>query len=310
MSDSATNAIEIQHLTKRYRDKRWRSITAVDDVSFTVAKGEAFGFVGPNGAGKSTTIKTLTGLVQPTSGEAKLFGRNVADPLSRQGLGYVPESPYLYDYLTPLEILQFALGMHGTKVDNPDKHCMHWLEVFGLDAVAKKTLRKFSKGMTQRTALAAAMVIEPQLLILDEPLSGLDPVGRREVVEILQNYREQGGTLFFSSHVLYDVERLADRFGVIIKGKLAAIKTQSELVDNGAHKVRVFFTGCTVPNAIPGRGGRPYLEVARDALWQALDQIRAAGGDVVEVNSSASLEDLFFSYIGPIGGASGYVGSK
>ncbi len=205
-----TRAIAIHDLRKTY-PRRWASppFEALKGVSLEVAQGEVFGFIGPNGAGKSTLIKILTGVMRASQGEAALFGRAVADPAARQGLGYVPENPSLPEYLTPLEILDMGIRLHRVAVPDRRAHALRWLERFGLAEVANKTVRAFSKGMAQRTALAHALAVQPRLLILDEPLSGLDPIGRREVVDILADYRKAGGTIFLTSHVLHDVERLA-----------------------------------------------------------------------------------------------------
>jgi ABC-2 type transport system ATP-binding protein len=169
-------AIVIEELNKTY-PRSWKTppFEAVRKLSLTVCEGEVFGFIGPNGAGKSTVIKVLTGVLRPTAGRAELFGKDVSLPEARRGLGYVPENPSLYDYLTPLEILTMGLAIHGVKLPDPRQHCMQWLERFALAQVASKRVRSFSKGMTQRVALAHAMAIQPRLLILDEPLSGLDP---------------------------------------------------------------------------------------------------------------------------------------
>lgn len=293
------NAIQIEGLYKQYR-KKWRqaSVMAVDDVSFSVAEGEAFGFIGPNGAGKSTTIKILTGVLAPTAGKAALFDLPVSDPKARQGVGYVPESPYLYDYLTPLEILQMSLHLHGVRVANEREHCLRWLERLELGKVAGRMIRSFSKGMTQRVALAQALCIQPKLLILDEPLSGLDPVGRRDVVDILSEYKQAGGTLFFTSHVLHDVERLADRFGLIHHGKLRAVSSPAELVGT-EETVQVRTMGETAVAGMRSEfAGRWVMEIARSELWGALDQLRQAGHMVLEIKPTLSLENAFLRVVG------------
>lgn len=214
------NAIHIENLEKTY-PRNWltKPVKALKGVSLTVPQGEVFGFIGANGAGKSTTIKILTGAMRASRGLVTLFGVRSENPKARTGMGYVPENPSLPDYLTPLEVLRMAMSLHGLKVDAPDTHCMTWLTRFQIDHVAKKSIRSFSKGMAQRTALAHALCVNPRLLVLDEPLSGLDPVGRRDVVDILAEYKRQGGTVFLTSHVLHDVERLADRFALIHQGE-------------------------------------------------------------------------------------------
>lgn len=294
-----TAAIEIENFRKVFAvGVRRTPLVAVDGISLIVEEGEAFGFIGPNGAGKSTTIKVLTGVQGATSGTAKIFGIPVSDPDSRRRMGYVPENPYLYDYLTPLEILTMSVRLHRVQLPHARAHCMKWLERFQLAAVAHRTIRSFSKGMTQRVALAQALCIEPKLLILDEPLSGLDPVGRRDVVDLLSAYKKNGGTLFFTSHVLHDVERLADRFGLIHEGQLRSVRSPGELVGDE----EIFLVRSLGEAAVPGMyedaAGRWAGEVPRAGLWARLDQLRAAGHTLLEVKSTLSLEAAFLRVIG------------
>lgn len=270
---------------------------AVRDVSLEIREGEAFGFVGPNGAGKSTTIKMLMGAIRPSEGSIRVLGFDVSDPRSRLRLGYVPENPCLSDYLTPLEILTMALRLHGVRPSDPLRHCMAWLERFQLAHVAKKSIRTFSKGMTQRVALAHAMAIEPRLLVLDEPLSGLDPVGRRDVVDILFEYNRAGGTIFFSSHVLYDVERLADRFGLIHRGDLLTIRSPQELATDRASEYVAVYRGPLVAGANEVRPGWRELAVGVADLPEAIASIRAAGGCLHEVRPAVSLETVFLQLV-------------
>jgi ABC-2 type transport system ATP-binding protein len=295
-----TPAIDIRDLRQTY-PRRWASpaFEALKGVSLAVDKGEVFGFIGPNGAGKSTLIKVLTGVMHPTSGGASLFGIDVTCSTARVGLGYVPENPSLPDYLTPLEILGMGLTLHRREVADPCRHCMQWLERFSLGEVAGKVVRGFSKGMAQRTALAHALAVQPRLLILDEPLSGLDPIGRRDVVDILSEYRGQGGTIFLTSHVLHDVERLADRFGLIHQGKLLAIQSPNDVVA-GEEYVTV---RCLGQNPFQGfvaeSGGRWVGEVKRDELWVTLDTLRAGGHQIIEIKPTLSLESAFFRLLEP-----------
>lgn len=291
-------AISISGLSKTY-PRGWMTpaFEAVRNVSLSVGEGEVFGFIGPNGAGKSTTIKVLTGVLRPTSGRAELFGKDVSLPEARRGLGYVPENPSLYDYLTPLELLTMGLSIHGVKPPDARAHCMQWLERFDLAHVATKRIHSFSKGMTQRAALAHAMAIQPRLLILDEPLSGLDPVGRKDVVDILGEYRSSGGTIFLTSHVLHDVERLADRFGLIHRGELVAVQSPGDLLHD-AQTVTVRSSGVTqLSGQVEETGGRWRMDTRRDQLWQLLDALRAAGHTILEIRPTLSLEDVFFRYL-------------
>jgi len=301
-------AIALENISKTYaRGWRRQSVEALSDISLSIPKGETFGFVGPNGAGKSTTIKILVGGLLEFSGSASLFGADVHDPKARTGLGYVPENPSLSDYLTPLELLEMGRRMHRCPdVENSSrKECMLWLERFGIADVAHRQIRSFSKGMAQRTALAHALVINPRLLILDEPLSGLDPIGRREVVDILAEYKKNGGTLFFTSHVLHDVERLADRFGLIHKGRMIAVQSPSDLL-NQEQVVTVRSAGV---NAMPGfvaeNAERWVAEVPREQLWKVLKDIELAGHQIVEIKPSLSLESAFFKILGRDNGMTG-----
>jgi ABC-2 type transport system ATP-binding protein len=294
-----TIAIDIRDLRKTY-PRSWASpsFEALKGISLEIEQGEVFGFIGPNGAGKSTAIKILTGVMSPTAGSAALFGIDVTQPGARRGLGYVPENPSLPDYLTPLEILAMGLDLHQCRPADSHRHCMLWLERFGLAEVSTKVVRGFSKGMVQRTALAHAMAVQPRLLILDEPLSGLDPIGRRDVVDILFEYRQQGGTIFLTSHVLHDVERLADRFGLIHKGVLRAVRAPGELVGE-SDKVLVRSQGerPLLPGMVPEPAGRWVVEVTRTGLWDVLRVLESGGHELIEIKPTLSLETAFLHVV-------------
>ncbi len=291
-------AIAIDQLSKTY-PRTWTAapFEALREVSLSVAEGEVFGFIGPNGAGKSTTIKILTGVLRSSAGSAALFGTDVSLPEARRGLGYVPENPSLYDYLTPLELLTMGLTIHGVRLPDRRAHCMKWLERFSLAQVANKRIHSFSKGMLQRVALAHALAVQPRLLILDEPLSGLDPVGRKDVVDILGEYRRSGGTVFLTSHVLHDVERLADRFGLIHRGQLVTVQAPGELLGD-QQTVTVRSAGVTaVPGFVAETNGRWRMNVRRDQLWPVLEALREAGHTVLEVRPTLGLEEVFFRFL-------------
>ena len=293
-----TPAILVDQFRKTY-PRTWKSkpFEAVKGISFEVAVGEVFGFIGPNGAGKSTTIKVLTGATPATAGHISLYGMEASLPESRRGLGYVPENPSLPDYLTPLELLQMSLDVNRVKVANPRAHCLEWLERFSLHQAANKLMRGFSKGMLQRAALAHGLVANPRLLVLDEPLSGLDPIGRRDVVEILAEFKGQGGSIFLTSHVLHDVERLADRFGLIHQGELKTIAHPGDLL--GGEEILVVrslgqtpVAGMTQESADRWQG-----QCARSALWLLLHDLEQAGHRIVEVRPMLNLETAFLKFV-------------
>lgn len=294
-----TPVIAIDGLGKVYATGLMRKpVAAIRDVSLEVRQGEAFGFVGPNGAGKTSTIRILMGLARPTCGSVRIFGIDAGEARARQGIGYVPENPYLYDYLTPMEILAMGLYLHRVRKASARTHCRQWLERLGLGAVADTPIKSFSKGMTQRVAIAHALCIEPRLLVLDEPLSGLDPLGRRDVVELLSQYKKAGGTLFFTSHVLHDVERLADRFGLIHEGRIHSVSSPGELVgDEEIYLVRSSGT-TTVAGMREDSAGRWAGEVGRTGLWDHLERLRDAGHVLLEVRSTLSLEAAFLRVMG------------
>lgn len=288
-------AIEIEKLEKVYAEGVLRRpVHAVAGVSLQIPEGEAFGFVGPNGAGKSSTIRILMGLARATTGTCRLFGVDASLPEARRKIGYVPENPCLYDYLTPFEIVGMSARLHCSESSAVLKaQVMEWLEKLGIGHVANSPVRSFSKGMTQRVALANALAIKPRLLVLDEPLSGLDPIGRREVVEILAEYKRGGGTLFFTSHVLHDVERLADRFGLIHRGELRSVRSPAELV-GAEDKVMIRSSGDDpLPDAREESAGNWLIEVQSARLWAALEEIRRRGHTLREVRPTLSLEAAF-----------------
>ncbi|MCB6184079.1 ABC transporter ATP-binding protein [Leeia sp. TBRC 13508] len=285
-------AIELRHLTKIVRQK-WRQKTILEDINLSVSQGEVFGFIGPNGAGKSSTIKSLMGLYAPSSGDVLLFGQPPTKPSARVGVAYVAETNNLYDRLTPFECVDGMLYFHQVKPDNRKQYIMRWLDRFGIADVADKPIYKFSKGMAQRTALAQAMAVNPRLLVLDEPLSGLDPVGRKLVVDLLSEYKAGGGTLFFSSHVLFDVERIADRFGLILNGRLVMVQTPSEIAKRSSEAHIRYFGEAFNADIVPETGGRKRWTVQKEDLWSALEAIKASGGELVDVQQALTLEALF-----------------
>jgi len=224
--------VEIKDLRVEYRNRALGQATkvAVDGLSLSVHKGEVFGFLGPNGAGKTTTMNVLLGFVNATSGYASLFGVNVREPIARQRIGYLPEMTYYYKFLTAEELLRFYAKVFGIPRSEADKRIDRLLKLVELEAVRKRTIKSYSKGMQQRVGLAQALINDPDLLILDEPTSGLDPIGRMKVREIIQRLKNEGKTVFFSSHELGEVETVCDRVAILHQGKLMVEGRVNELM--------------------------------------------------------------------------------
>lgn len=247
-------ALEIQGLAKSYPVGFWRKTLkpALCPLHLAVNEGETFGFLGPNGAGKTTTLKLLMGIIFPNSGSAEIMGRPYLDPEVRKQIGFLPEQPYFYDYLSATELLDYYAQLSGVSAGERRKRIPALLERVGLADVGKKHLRKFSKGMLQRVGIAQAIVHDPRLVFLDEPMSGLDPIGRREIRELLQDLKGQGKTIFFSTHILSDAEALCDRVAVIHKGELRGVGVVEELKSESGDKSEVIWQGAHALSAVSG----------------------------------------------------------
>ena len=228
-----TCAIDIKNLTKTYKGKRLRTVTALSGISLQIPCGEIFGFLGPNGAGKSTTIKTLTGLIRATTGEAFLFEQPVTQPETRRRVGFLPENPVFYDFLTAREYLVFVGRSFAMEQNLLSRRIDEVLERVQLTSAADRQMRGYSKGMVQRLGLAQTLVHDPDLFILDEPMSGLDPLGRALVKEIIIDLKNQGKTVFFSTHITSDVEAVCDRVGVIVGGRIRTVQPVDTLFREG-----------------------------------------------------------------------------
>jgi ABC-2 type transport system ATP-binding protein len=294
-------------LRKVYRSGFWlnQKVVSLKGCSLTVYQGETFGLLGPNGAGKTTLLKLLLGIIRPTTGRGLLLGKPLGDRSTKQSIGYLPENPYLYDYLTGWEFLELAAGLFQIPPSVQRQRIPQLLELVGLPVAdaRKKQMRRYSKGMLQRVGMAQALINEPELIFLDEPMSGLDPLGRYQMREIILGLKAAGKTIFFNSHILSEVEQICDRIAILSKGELICAGSLPELLGSG--------------NAyhIKGKGGDrgilhkwiPNLTFRHDGSWQGtlqedfydfLDSLRLMGGQIISLDlSHHSLEDFFVQQI-------------
>jgi len=272
-----------------------------------VDEGEIFGFIGPNGAGKTTAIKLLMRLIFPTAGSARILGKPISDIEMHRDVGYLPEQPFFYDYLTAEELLDYFARIHDLTASDRKERVQQMLKKVGLETAGKIQLRKYSKGMLQRVGMAQAILHDPKVVILDEPMSGLDPVGRREVRDIILALKREGKTVMFSTHILSDAEMLCDRVGVIVGGKLRGVGAPEQLVDVKTQSMEIFFelTGqSTAPLLAKATrtGDRYRLQVPEAELYGAIEQVRAAGARILSVTPvRATLEEFFMNLVGADG---------
>jgi ABC-2 type transport system ATP-binding protein len=236
--------LEVENLQKVFlRGFMRRRTVAVDGIGFAVERGEVFGFLGPNGAGKTTTMKMLMGLIHPTAGTARLLGAPIGDLATKRKIGYLPESPYFYDYLSADEFLAMVGRIYGLPKAQRERQAGELLERLGISMARSRPMRSYSKGMLQRVGLAQALMGDPELVVLDEPMSGLDPIGRREVRELIEGLRDAGKTVFFSTHILADAELLCDRVAIIVKGKLRDVGPLGRLLSPKVKRFEVLWSG-------------------------------------------------------------------
>lgn len=236
-------AIVTRELSKTYKSLGKPTVHSLSGLDMEVSENEIFGFLGRNGAGKTTAIKLLTGLIHASRGQAEIFGVNALLPEARERIGYLPEHPYFYEYLTPRETLEFYGELRGVEKKQRREEWLRISELLDLNEFSDRRIRGFSKGMRQRVGLAVALMGDPPLLILDEPMSGLDPHGRRMVREIMLRLRNEGKTVFFSSHILSDVEEISDRVAILVSGKLAACGRIDELAEDYEKAIELSCTG-------------------------------------------------------------------
>jgi ABC-2 type transport system ATP-binding protein len=301
-------AVEITNLTKDYEVGFWRKrkVRALDDLTLSIDEGQIFGFLGANGAGKTTTLKLLMRLIFPTSGSARILGHDIQDVRMHRRIGYLPENPYFYDYLTARELVEYCAELFGFTAPERRKRAADLLARVGLIEKRWDTqLRKFSKGMLQRVGLAQSLVNDPEIVFLDEPMSGLDPVGRREVRDLIASLRDEGKTVFMCSHILSDIEVLCDRVAILKRGRLAQTGHLDELRarPNDPHQMEVMATGAdaaTLQQLLPNGQVTPTpsglrIEIAAENEIEAvLAALRKAGGKVVSIQPiKQSLEELF-----------------
>jgi ABC-2 type transport system ATP-binding protein len=298
------DAIATQNLTKTYRSLGKRTVRSLRSLDLNVAEEEVFGFLGRNGAGKTTTIKVLCSLLKPTRGKAEIFGQDARRREARAHIGYLPENPYFYEYLTPKETIDFYGKLQGL---DPAARAAEWkrlAELLDLEPIGHQRVRGFSKGMRQRLGFAVALVGDPKLLILDEPMSGLDPLGRRMMRELILHLRDQRKTIFFSSHVLGDVEQICDRVGILVAGQMKVSGRITELLERRVERVDVLARGLkpeTVAEAIriagQAREGDDELRFETSSIEQANKLVKLVtdtGGTLVEVTPvKESLEEYF-----------------
>ena len=316
-------AIETFELEKTYSVGFWkkRAKRALHPLTLIVPEGEVFGYLGPNGAGKTTTLKLLMGLVFPSGGSARILGMHYLDPRVKAQIGFLPEQPYFYDYLTAPELLDYYARLSGMPPRERRKRIPQVLDRVGLPDIGSLQLRKFSKGMLQRVGIAQAIIHDPKLVFLDEPMSGLDPVGRREVRDLIQNLKDEGKTVFFSTHILADAEALCDRVAVVHKGELRGVGVVADLTSRVTDRVELVFQGTSALGAMQALGCECHStgdiiravlpEPQLDAAIDVLHRNRARLISVTPVRMS--LEEYFLERLSePIeaGGAAAVAGSE
>ena len=305
------SALATYELTKDYAVGFWRKrpYRALDSLTLDVAPGEVFGFLGPNGAGKTTTLKLLMQLVYPTSGRAEILGRPVGDVAMKRRIGYLPENPYFYDYLTAEELLTYFAALFGYRSAERRARTARLLDEVGIGPERRLQLRKFSKGMLQRVGIAQALINDPELVIFDEPMSGLDPLGRRDVRALILRLRDRGCTVFFSSHVLSDAEALCSRVAILARGRLVANGRLSDMIAFHAHgwelvvadlpEAAVPPVGPRIRKVVRIGDGRYEFELPLDPPPdRIMAELTAAGANVVSLNPvRETLEDFFIQQV-------------
>jgi len=285
------NALEIKALTKTFRGKKRVQVEALKEVNLSVVQGEVFGFLGPNGAGKSTTIKTIMGLIKPTSGEASIMGHPTGSRQARKLVGYLPENPAFYDFLTAEEYLDFVGKIYGMSMEVLERRKGEVLALLELTEARKRPMRTYSKGMVQRLGLAQVLLHNPDVYILDEPMSGLDPLGRALVKKIILDLKKQGKCVFFSTHITADVESICDRVGIILKGELKRVDKVDTIMTEGIRGYLVRISNCKT-------GVSQEHHVGVEQLPAFLASEREEGNDITLVEPQrTNLEEFFLQIV-------------
>jgi len=299
-------AIETFALEKTYQVGFWRKKTkvALRPLSFAIPEGEVFGYLGPNGAGKTTTLKLLMGLAAPTGGSCKILGGKIGDPQVRAQIGFLPEQPYFYDHLTPRELLDYFATLSALPATKRSAQIEAVLKRVALQEDAWNTqLRKFSKGMLQRVGLAQAIIHDPKLVILDEPMSGLDPMGRREVRDLIEELNHEGKTILFSTHILSDAEALCDRVAVLNRGELRGVGVVADLIGSVKGNTEIMWQGAAAAHAVEALGFKPHVvgETVRTVVPEqdvdrVMDTLRNQHARLIAVTPMrTTLEDYFLA---------------
>ena len=300
-------AIQISGLGKVYTKKLTRKVVALENLDLEVKRGEIFGFLGPNGAGKSTTINLLMNLISPTTGEAHILGIPVTEASSRKNLGYLPENPNYYGYLNARELLAMVGKIHGLDGGEIQRRSKEVLELLDLPSEKRRTISGFSKGMMQRVGLAQAIFHDPEVIILDEPMSGLDPTGRKLVADLMLKLRDRGKTIFFSTHILHDVEVMCDRIGIITSGQLRFCGILADVISESFSSYEVVLRKVFPEHVktLEEKGFDPRnfedkvkVEVPKDDLSAFVDSFVRQGVELVAIEPKRfTLEDFFMGFI-------------
>ena len=299
------NAIEITGLYKQFSGKRMTKVDALKGLDLTVAAGEVFGFLGPNGAGKSTTIKLVMGLLRPTSGRAGIMGMDAGQAESRRHVGYLPENPAFYDYLSAAEYLSFVGSQFSMEAALLTRRSEEVLRRLDLWEARKRPMRGYSKGMVQRVGLAQTLIHDPDVYVLDEPMSGLDPIGRALVKEIILDLKKRGKCVFFSTHITDDVEKVCDRVGVIVKGSLVAVDRVENILRSGVEGYVIHLKTSDAESlsfagneALRRTNSVSEFYVPCSAFNSFMGEVNRTGTDVVLVETKRKdLEDFFLSLV-------------